>query len=50
MNKQAPSFTDLLNDPHFYAINQDYEWHLSMNHPAAEELAEYMLNTWNYKA
>ena len=49
MNKQNPSFTDLLNNEDFRAILTDYEWHASMDHPATADLAEALLRNFNYK-
>jgi hypothetical protein len=49
MNKQNPSFTDLLNNEDFRATYADYEWHVSMDHPATQDLAEALLRNFNYK-
>jgi hypothetical protein len=45
-----PNFTDLLKDEHFVAIYRDWEYHTSIEHPAAEMLYEYMVEEFNYEA
>lgn len=44
-----PSFIDLLQNADFRADLADYEMHAAQNHPAAEELWEYIRDTYGWE-
>ena len=44
------SFTDLLNDAHFVAIFQEWEYLESINDDGSHVLWDYMVEKFNYEA
>ncbi len=44
------SFTDLLNDAHFVAIFQEWEYLESINDNGSHVLWDYMVEKFNYEA
>ena len=43
------TFTDLLQNPDFRAALNDYEWHAAQDHPAAEDIWEYIKREFDYE-
>jgi hypothetical protein len=50
MNKPTPTpLCELLKDSDFRADLADYEMHAAKDHPAAKDLAAWILTMWGHK-